>query len=350
MRINEPLISIIILNYNSGILLSQCVESILKSNYTNYEIIVVDNASNDNSHTECKKKFQKVFLIENKENQGYCKGNNIGLEKANGDFIIILNPDTTVDKHWIEELINGYNKFGEGLYQPKLLAMDDTTRINSAGNMIHIFGFGFSRGRGEKDDGQYNQPQKIGYPSGACLFTSRETIKKIGNFDTFLFAYHDDLDLGWRAAKIGIDSYYIPSAIVYHKESFSFKWSSKKFYLLERNRHYCLLTNYSRKTYNRILLYLILTEMAILFFYIYKGFLREKISAYIDIIKNKKYIESKHRELEEKRKFIDKHIIEKFVDEIIVPKEVSSGMTNKYFNKFLSLMSKYARKRIQHDK
>src|SRR5438445_4153730 len=263
---NNPLISIIILNYNAGELLLNCVQSVLSSNYKNFEIIVVDNASTDHSHNKCKEKFSKIQLIENKQNLGYCEGNNVGIRQAKGDFIVILNPDTKVEPNWLEELLKGYNKYGEGLYQPKILAFENQV-FESAGNMLHLFGFGYPKGRGSKDTGQFDLPAPIGYACGACLFTSTNILKKIGFFDPFLFLYHDDLDLGWRAAQLGIQSYYIPSAIIYHFASYNLKWSAKKFFWLERNRHYCLLTHYSKKTFYKILPSLIIVEIMVFIFY-----------------------------------------------------------------------------------
>ena len=95
----ESLVSVIILNYNAGKLLLDCVESIKKSDYSNLEIIVVDNISSDNSQTICKEKFPDIKLIQNEKNFGYCEGNNIGIASAKGEFVIILNPDTIVDKN-----------------------------------------------------------------------------------------------------------------------------------------------------------------------------------------------------------------------------------------------------------
>src|SRR6267378_3964832 len=267
----NSLVSIIILNYNAGDLLSECVESVFKTTYDNFEVIVVDNASKDNSHKKCKTKFEKIHLIENEHNLGYCEGNNIGIKEAKGDYVVILNPDTIVEPSWLEELLSAHKTLGDGMYQPKLLSMENHKIFNSAGNMIHVFGFGYSRGKGEGDIGQYDKPEVIGYSSGACLFMSSKILDKIGMFDPFLFAYHDDLDLGWRAAQLGIKSYYIPKSTVYHADSYSFKWSSYKFFLLERNRHYCLLTSYSRITLLKILPALILVEIAILVLYLSKG-------------------------------------------------------------------------------
>ena len=105
----QPLVSIIILNYNAGKLLLDCVDSVFSSNYKNFEVIVVDNVSTDNSHKKCKEMFRKIVLIENKMNLGYCKGNNIGIENANGEYIIILNPDTVVEPNWIQKFLDAHN-------------------------------------------------------------------------------------------------------------------------------------------------------------------------------------------------------------------------------------------------
>jgi len=102
----NPLVSIIILNYNAGRLLEECIDSIYHSNYENFEIILVDNDSKDNSHVKCKEKFPLINLLENKKNLGYCEGNNVGIRHAKGEFVIILNPDTIVDPDWIKELLN----------------------------------------------------------------------------------------------------------------------------------------------------------------------------------------------------------------------------------------------------
>jgi len=340
------IISIIVLNYNAGDLLINCISSIINSNLKNFEIIVVDNCSSDNSHLKCKKKFNDIKLIENKENVGYCEGNNVGLKSAQGEFIIILNPDTTVTPNWANELLNAHTKFGDGLYQPKILSMSEPKRLGTTGNIVNIFGFGFSRGRGEMDVNQYNEIENIGYASGTCLFMSRKTFENIGNLDSFLFAYHDDLEYGWRAHELGIKSYYIPKSIIYHAESFSFKWKPFKFYLLERNRHYCLLTHYSRKTFYKILPELILIEIAVIFFYTSKGLLLEKIKADFNIIKNRKKINKKYDEIQRKRKFLDKEIIKNFNDGIAVPTELSKNAQNSLFLDFIKSLSKRARKKI----
>ena len=150
----SDLVSIVILNYNAGDLLLDCISSIFKSNYKNFEIILVDNVSKDQSHKKCKEKFPNITLIENSENLGYCEGNNVGLQKVNGNFVVILNPDTLVDPYWLDELLKAYKKNGDGLYQPKFLATTDHSMLLSTGQMIQIFGFGYSRSKGDTEIGR----------------------------------------------------------------------------------------------------------------------------------------------------------------------------------------------------
>ena len=343
---NNSLVSIIILNYNAGELLLNCVESVFKTNYDNFEVIVVDNVSNDNSHRICKEKFGSIHLIENHENFGYCEGNNIGIRNAKGDFIVILNPDTIVEEKWIENLLDAHNQNGDGLYQPKILSLDDKKIIQSTGNMIQMFGFGFAREKGEEDNNIYHEIENIGYASGTCLFASSKVFKKIGLLDSFIFLYHDDLDLGWRAAQIGIKSYFVPKSVIYHAESYSLKWSEKKFFWLERNRKYCLLTHYSKQTQKKMFFSLMMVDILVWVFYIGKGFIRAKIKAEIEIRKNKKIIEKKYEELENKKIVSDEDLIRLFPNSIFVPKNVSGSIMSKFFNLILTKLSKNTKKAL----
>ena len=343
----SPLVSVIVLNYNAGELLLNCINSLKKSKYTNLEILVIDNISSDGSQTKCKEQFPDIKLIQNKENFGYCGGNNIGIREAKGEFIVILNPDTIVESNCIEELIFAQNKFGDGLYQPKILSLNEENIIQSTGNMLNIFGFGFARDKGNKVSDKNEEIEKIGYASGTCLFTSRKVLEKVGLLDEFLFLYHDDLDLGWRAAQIGISSFYVPKSKIFHVESYSLKWSAKKFFWLERNRKYCLLTHYSKNTYKKMRFSLMLIDLFVWAFYFSKGFLGAKIKAESEIRKNKENIEKKYQELESRKIISDKELIKHFPDEIFVPTNVSQQSMNQTFNSILTRLSKKVKKKIK---
>jgi GT2 family glycosyltransferase len=310
------------------------------------EVIVVDNASADKSHITCKERFNKICLISNEKNLGYCEGNNVGIRNAKGEFVVILNPDTEVEPSWLNELLIAYIKNGDGLYQPKILSLYEKDILQSTGNMLHLFGFGFAREKGLKDNKQRKEIEVVGYASGTCLFTSTSVLNKIGLLDPFLFLYHDDLDLGWRAAQLGIKSYFVPSSEIYHAESYTLKWSAKKFFWLERNRRYCLLTHYSKETYHKILPSLILVDILVWLFYFYKGFLGSKIKAELDILQNREYIAKRYKELESKKLVSDIELIKSFPDDIYVPTNVSSVTTNNFFNSILSKLSRKAKSSI----
>jgi len=343
----SPLVSVIVLNYNAGDLLLNCIDSLKKSTYANLEILVVDNISSDESQRKCKEKFPDIKLIQNEKNLGYCGGNNIGIKEAKGEFIVILNPDTIVEPNCVKELILAHEKFGDGLYQPKILSLNEENIIQSTGNMLHVFGFGFARDKGNRITDKKEEVEKIGYASGTCLFTSRKVIEKVGLLDEFLFLYHDDLDLGWRAAQIGINSYYVPDSKIFHVESYSLKWSAKKFYWLERNRKYCLLTHYSKETYGKMRFSLMLVDLFVWVFYISKGFLGAKIKAELEIRKNKEIIEKKFNELEKRKTVSDEKLIKNFPDEIFVPRNVSQESMNHTFNSILTKLSKKVKDKIK---
>jgi len=343
----SPLVSVIVLNYNAGDLLLNCIDSLKKSTYANLEILVVDNISSDGSQRKCMEKFPDIKLIQNEKNLGYCGGNNIGIKEAKGEFIVILNPDTIVEPNCVKELILAHEKFGDGLYQPKILSLNEENIIQSTGNMLHVFGFGFARDKGNRITDKKEEVEKIGYASGTCLFTSRKVIEKVGLLDEFLFLYHDDLDLGWRAAQIGINSYYVPDSKIFHVESYSLKWSAKKFYWLERNRKYCLLTHYSKETYGKMRFSLMLVDLFVWVFYISKGFLGAKIKAELEIRKNKEIIEKKFNELEKRKTVSDEKLIKNFPDEIFVPRNVSQESMNHTFNSILTKLSKKVKDKIK---
>lgn len=319
----------------------ECLDSIKHTKNISYEIIIIDNASTDGSLTHCKEKFPEAVIIENKKNIGLTARNQ-GLKITKGNFIVFLDFDTVVDSNWLENLLQSFKIHGDGLYQPKLLEKERQTIINSAGNMINIFGLAYSRGKGEKDVGQYDNFSTISYTSGACTFTSKKIIDTIGEIDEIFFAYHDDVDYGWRAALLNINSYYEPNSIVYHFGSKTLSWSPKKFFLLERNRWICLRTLYSANSLFKILPYLILIEFGISLFFISKGIFIEKIKAFFSLIKMNKKLKERKLKFKEQRILDDREIIKNFVDDFYLPSR--NGRNNKtLFTKIIQFLSKKAR-------
>ncbi|QLH05767.1 glycosyltransferase family 2 protein [Nitrosopumilus ureiphilus] len=340
--VKKGLVSIIILNYNGEKFLENCLESIFKETKQDYEIIVVDNDSPDKSGEKFSKKYHECNFILNKENVGVSEGLNIGIRNANGEFIVLLNNDLIVAPKWLDYLFEAYMNKGEGLYQPKFLKMKDRSIIDSAGNLINIFGFGFSREKGKKDLLQYNIIEEIGFAAGTCLFCPKEIFDKVGLFDEKLFAYNEDLDLGWRARLLNYRSYYVPESIVYHYGSAQWKWSGEKFYLLERNRWVVLLSNYETKTILKLLPSLLIIEIGLIVFFTKKKMLVKKLRSYLGIIRLSNHIRKRRKTIRKIKKVQDEQIFESFCCTIETPLEVSETENIEKFNKLLKILCKIA--------
>jgi len=344
---DEVFVSIIILNYNGGNILLECIQSISETKYCKYEIILIDNNSSDNSHVVCKENFPDIILIKNNKNIGM-GARNIGIKNAKGNFVVFLDSDTKVDPNWLVHFIDSYEQHGDGLYQPKFLKMDQPNFIDSAGNMINVFGLAYARGKGEPNNGQYDKFQIISYAAGACVFSSMNIIKKIGDIDDIFFAYHDDVDYGWRALLLGINSYYEPKVIVYHFGSPTFQWSAQKFFLLERNRWICILTLYSKKTIVKLLPFLFLIEIGMFFFFLRHNMILEKIRTCISLIKMRKEIKKRRKRIESNRSFDDKVVIRSFVDDFWLPTYKIELHTSKIVSSWFTTLNKIARKLIDN--
>jgi len=336
---NEPKVSIIIVNYNGGDFILNCIKSIYQTEDIAFEIILIDNDSKDNSQNISKEKFPEIKLIQNKENIGM-SARTIGIKEAKGEYIVFLDSDTKVESDWLKKFLHSSEKHGSGLYQPKLLDLEDKSKINSAGNMINPFALGFSRGKGEKDTGQFNEFQQISYTSGACTFSSSKIIKQLEEIDPIFFLYHDDLDFGWRANLMEIPSFYEPDVIVYHYGSPNLKWTGQKFYYLERNRWICLKTLYSEKTFRKIFPYLILFEIGMFVFLLSKGLVIPKIKSSLAILKLRKEIKRKREKTKKFRKIEDSEIISYFTSEFYFPENLVEGKKRSIISKIIEKLSR----------
>jgi GT2 family glycosyltransferase len=303
---------------------------------------VVDNNSPDKSGEKFSKKYQKCNFILNKKNVGVSEGLNIGIRNARGKFVVLLNNDLIVAPKWLEHLFDAHEIYGNGLYQPKFLKMNDRSVLDSAGNLISIFGFGFSREKGKKDTLQYNAIEEIGFAAGTCLFCTKEIFDKVGLFDEKLFAYNEDLDLGWRARLLNFKSYYVPKSIVYHHGSAQWKWSGEKFYLLERNRWIVLLSNYNIKTILKLLPSLLIIEMVLLVFFTKKRMLKKKLRSYGGIIQFTNHIKRRRKQIKKLKNVNDDEIFKSFCCAIETPLEVSKTEGIEKFNKLLKILGNLA--------
>jgi GT2 family glycosyltransferase len=323
-------------NFNSGDYLTSCIGSLLQSTQERIAITILDNASNDDSLKEVENRFPQVRIIRNQSNLGYASAANLGFSKAKTKFVALINPDAFVDSRCLEGLVRAAERHPEGaFFQPKILLLENPHVLNSAGNMIHVAGFGLCRGIGMRDDEQFNVETEVSYASGACLLARMQAIREIGLLDETFLAYGEDKDWGWRALMKGWRSIYVPSSTVLHKWSPTLGTSAEKFYLLEFERNYSVLKNYSKRTLALISLPLLMTEIAVLLYACVNSWLKEKIHTYADLITLRHTIAEKRAQIQTDRLVPDGIVVRRFVPELNHPYIGSAGSV---FNRIVSFL------------
>lgn len=217
-----PLISIIISNYNGGKIniLRDCLTSFKKIDYPNYEIILVDNNSIDDSVKIAKRvlgKNPKFKIIQNPVNM-YSQGLNLGLKSARGEYVAYFNNDIALEKKYFHKLIGAFEKYPRmALAQGKLLWYYDHKIIDSAGESMDIFGNPVTIGYRTADKGQFDKDEEILSASGSACMLKKSVTKKVGIYGPEYGIGYEDMDLGLRLRHAGYQIRRIPSAICYHK-------------------------------------------------------------------------------------------------------------------------------------
>jgi len=256
MGSDYPLVSVIILNLNGQNFLKRCLHSVFSSDYTNFEVIVVDNASTDGSVDFVKSNYPIVKIVQNPRNYGYAKGNNEGAKVSQGKYIIFLNNDTEVDANWLKELVKVIDNYPTvGICGGKILALSNRNIILSAGGEIFlpIMLYG-ERGIFEEDVGQYSIYEPVLSVSGAALMIRKDLFKKLGGFDERYVAYCEEVDLCWRVRLSGFEVIYTPKAKIFHKLGGTASWlNPQRRFFSRRNMIATLMKNLSFK--NQIFLF-----------------------------------------------------------------------------------------------
>lgn len=237
-------ISVIIPTYNSWSTLEACLESILKQTLKPLEIIVVDNASTDNTVDQVTKFIKlnkRVRLIRNKRNLGVTGGRNVGIKSARtkSDYLFFFDHDMVADPRMLEELVIVAESDEKiGILTPKIYYWEDRKRIWAAGTGINLWN-GYVIFRGGVDIGQYNRVEEV-QVAPAAMLVKRDVIIKIKGFDDVYFATYEDTDFCFRARRKGYITMYEPEAIAYHKIPLGIADSNKRLlnraYLIGRNR------------------------------------------------------------------------------------------------------------------
>ncbi|MFA6227375.1 MAG: glycosyltransferase family 2 protein [Candidatus Paceibacterota bacterium] len=244
---------VIIINYNGIEHLAECFESLENQSYKNFKIILIDNASTDNSVSFVENNFPDTDILLNTKNYGFPEPVNSAIRHAIKDYspkyLTFLNNDTKVDKEWLKNLI-----FSIGLedkiaaVSSNMFSYDRPELIDSQGGSCDFIGEGTSINFRKEKDSVNIMRKEVLFPCFGAAIIKASLLEEIGYLDDRYFSYHEDLDWGWRANLLGYKVVFEDKAIVYHKGSATWKkYELKKIYLCKRNSLCTIIKNYELK-------------------------------------------------------------------------------------------------------
>lgn len=235
-----PLVSIITVNFKQPEVTCELLRSLKSVEEKNFEVIVVENGSGDNSANIIQKEFPEIKLIKSEKNLGFAGGNNLGMKHACGDYFLFVNNDTEIESGFIDEMLKTFEISGNiGAVSPKIVFNDPKDVIQYAGALsINPYtGRGKKIGNGEYDNGQYDEIRETELGHGAALMVPRRVVEIVGGMPELYFLYYEEHDWCENIKRAGFKLYYNGLAKIKHKESVSVgKSNPLKVYYMNRNR------------------------------------------------------------------------------------------------------------------
>lgn len=324
-----PIVDIVILNHNGIRFLDECIQSVLQSTYPNKRVYLLDNASTDPDIDYVSQRYPTVHIIRNYLNNGYCAAYNLAFSVCEGDYMICLNNDVTVEAGWIEPMVTlAESDPLIGAVQPKIVSYFNPAFFEYAGacgGQMDIYGYPFLQGRLfstiEKDEGQYNDITEIFWASGASIFLRRSALQHSGVFDETIVHHMDEIDLCWRLRISGYHSVIQPESTIKHIGGATIQTHSfRKVYWNHRNSIYIMFKNYGFKNMiKRVPVHILLDYVAIVQAIFSLNFVsvRGIIAAHVWLLLNIPLIIRKRKEVQNKRTRDDSS-----VDNLLYPRSV----------------------------
>jgi GT2 family glycosyltransferase len=241
----HPAASIIIPHLNGAHHLQDCLGSLRAQTFRDFEIILADNGSTDGTQEYVRSNFPEVHLLELGSNLGFTGACNAGYAAARGEIIILLNNDTEVDPHWLQNIMDAFARHPEaGSVASKMMLFDQRDVFHTAGDYYRIDGIPGNRGVWQQDIGQYDEEAFVFSACGGGAAYRRSLLEQIGFLDPDFFFSCEDVDLAWRIHLAGWNVLYVPGAVVYHKLKASGGSGVTSSYYDGRNFLYVIWKNY----------------------------------------------------------------------------------------------------------
>lgn len=308
-----PIVSIIVVTYNGKKYLKECFESLEKLSYPKdkYEVIMVDNASFDDSVEYVRRNFPSIKIFQLSKNYGYAKGNNEGAKLAKGEYIIFLNQDIIVDSNWLFELINLTQRNTNIKICGSKNLQKGKNKILTFGGYLTIVGGGTSENIIDTTQEIEKDTRLIGYAVGSSLLVAKKSFEYLGGFDETYFMYNEECDLCWRAWLYGYKVAVLSHAIVWRNADNTSRKRERFLFHIIKNQLISVLKNFEFHN--------VIHALIISFFYnsfqIIKYLLLQHprsvidiINAHIFVIKNLSEIYKKRKIIQQNRKISDKEL------------------------------------------
>lgn len=304
--------TIIVVNYNGGRALYDCLASLLAECGPHDQVVVVDNASTDGSADRIEELFPSVRLVRSARNEGFGAGNNLAARFVMGEYLAFLNPDAVAAPGWLSALLAPLQADPQvGLTTSKILLLREPERINTCGNDIHISGLTLCRGAGHRACA-FAEPAVVGAISGAAFAMRRNLFEQLGGFDETFFLYMEDTDLSLRAALAGFRCQYVPDSVAYH--DYRLRFGPRKTFYQERNRYLMLLKALRWRSLAVLLPVLVLAEGVTWGFVLLREpwRLMNKLRAYGWVVRHWGEIMEKRRQVQSSRQVSDRELVAGF--------------------------------------
>ncbi|MDX8549472.1 glycosyltransferase family 2 protein [Methanospirillum sp. J.3.6.1-F.2.7.3] len=289
------MISVLIPNFNGLKYLYSCLESVYSQTYTDFEIIVIDNASHDESVEYIQHNYPMVRIIANNQNKGFSGAINDGIQIAQGEYIFLLNNDTIIRPDCLSNLISATRNYPNyHMYAAKMIYPDG--RINSAGICFSISGAAWDRGSSKSDGGEYSSFIEVLGPSGGAGLYRKELFSVLGGFDPDFFMYMEDVDFALRARLSGYSCLYVPNVEVIHYHGGTAGVGTPlAVYYGNRNLIWCTLKNMPVSLLFLFFPIIFFRSLLVFIYYIGKGMGNIAFQARVDALKEVPRILTCHR-------------------------------------------------------
>ena len=300
----DPLVSIVIVNWNGADILPRCLEAVKAQTFHDYEVIVIDNASTDSSIEGIEERWPPIQLIRLEENTGFAAANNLGAQRAKGRWLATLNNDAFPAPDWLETLLRAANRRPEYVFfASHLLQAGETDCVEATGDIFHASGLSWHRDRNRPNTLVDRSADDVFSACAAAALYDRSQFLGVGGFDEDYFSHHEDIDLGYRLRLQGHRCLYVPDAIVYHIGSASFGVESERaVYQMHRNFIWTYIKDMPGSLFWRYLPAHILANLAFIVHYILRGQTSSILRAKFDAIRGLPRMAAKRRHIQRFRK------------------------------------------------